>query len=356
MVSWTICISVIVGALLAFQAGANSSLGNRSKSSSSAVLWSFLSGTVPCIIYWLVEIQGGQRINTLDSIGANAIPWWAWAGGPLGLYYVGAITVLAPRLGAAACLGVIVAAQLATAVILDHYGLIGLPQHTAAPGRIVGIVLSVAGVTLVMYGDSMVYRITHRHRSKASAALEQAKPVGQLDQANQADLEVQDTNAPVPELAERIDWVWSAALLTGAFLAGAALAFQAGVSGYMGTMTTPGFSALYNFVFGDVLIPIYWFFEPNGRKALNLKELITTSPWWIWIGGLIGSGYVLSITFLIPLLGAATNLGTNIVAQIIAAMVLDHLGWMGFKVQRASYVRVFGALVLLVGVVMVSAF
>ena len=45
-----------------------------------------------------------------------------WCGGLLGAFYVGATIVLSPRLGAATLFGVIVAGQMATAVVLDHFG------------------------------------------------------------------------------------------------------------------------------------------------------------------------------------------------------------------------------------------
>jgi len=37
------------------------------------------------------------------------------------------------------------------AVVLDHFGLLHLPQHAASPGRVLGVVLIVAGVSLVAW-------------------------------------------------------------------------------------------------------------------------------------------------------------------------------------------------------------
>ena len=42
--------------------------------------------------------------------------------------------------------------QMAMAVVLDHYGLLGLPRHEVSLQRIAGLLLVVAGVVLVRRG------------------------------------------------------------------------------------------------------------------------------------------------------------------------------------------------------------
>jgi transporter family-2 protein len=57
--------------------------------------------------------------------------------------------VLAPKLGATATLGLIVAGQMMVSVILDHFGLVGYEEHRVNMWRILGVVLLLSGVILI---------------------------------------------------------------------------------------------------------------------------------------------------------------------------------------------------------------
>lgn len=77
-------------------------------------------------------------------------PWWMWlAGGFLGTAYLTGNIILAPKLGAAALVGFVVAGQVIFSVLLDHFGWLGFEQHTAGAGRLVGSGLLLVGVFLI---------------------------------------------------------------------------------------------------------------------------------------------------------------------------------------------------------------
>jgi transporter family-2 protein len=78
------------------------------------------------------------------------VPGWAWLGGLLGAGYVAVTTVLGPRLGAATLLALTLGGQMAAALLVDHYGVIGFPQNPVTPARLAGAALLVLGVILVM--------------------------------------------------------------------------------------------------------------------------------------------------------------------------------------------------------------
>jgi transporter family-2 protein len=68
----------------------------------------------------------------------------------LGAAYVASTTVLGPRLGAATLLALTLAGQMAAALAVDHYGVIGFPQSPLTASRLLGAALLVAGVLLIM--------------------------------------------------------------------------------------------------------------------------------------------------------------------------------------------------------------
>nr|WP_298911582.1 DMT family transporter [uncultured Nostoc sp.] len=63
--------------------------------------------------------------------------------------YLTATIVLAPLLGAATMIGLIILGQMLAAITLDHFGLVGFPVHPLSLWRIVGVILLITGVVFV---------------------------------------------------------------------------------------------------------------------------------------------------------------------------------------------------------------
>jgi transporter family-2 protein len=80
------------------------------------------------------------------------VPWYAWLGGLYGAFFVGVAAFAAPRIGVGVLLTAAVAGQLAAAVVLDHYGLLGLARHPISVTRVAGVLLVFAGAWLVRAG------------------------------------------------------------------------------------------------------------------------------------------------------------------------------------------------------------
>jgi len=78
-------------------------------------------------------------------------PWWYWiGGGGMGIIVVLTITVVTPRLGAAATIGLLIAGQLAMGVVIDRYGWFGVDQVALTWLRILGVLLLAAGALLAL--------------------------------------------------------------------------------------------------------------------------------------------------------------------------------------------------------------
>ena len=78
-------------------------------------------------------------------------PWWYWVGGGgMGVVVVLTITVVTPRLGATATIGLLIAGQLAMGVLIDRYGWFGVEQVPLNWPRIVGVLLLAVGALLAL--------------------------------------------------------------------------------------------------------------------------------------------------------------------------------------------------------------
>ena len=136
---------LLAGVGLAVQAPTNAALAKASGSVLLAALVSFIAGSVVLALTWAA----------MDRTAPSALrgaPAWAWAGGLYGACFVAAMAYAAPRLGLATTLTIAIASQLATALLLDHFGLLGLKVAPISLGKIAGVVLVLAGVVLVRRG------------------------------------------------------------------------------------------------------------------------------------------------------------------------------------------------------------
>ena len=92
----------------------------------------------------LLVMRGG-------NLGAwRDVPWYALAAGALGLVVLSAVSYTIPHIGVATTVTLIVVAQLVTAALLDHFGLLGATVRVLDPARLLGIVVLFAGTWLIM--------------------------------------------------------------------------------------------------------------------------------------------------------------------------------------------------------------
>ena len=134
----------VIGAFLPIQAALN---GKMSKAFNGPVVAGFISffvGTVALIIF----LASTKKLS-FSSESFSQTTWWMWLPGILGAIYIVGIIVLLPKLGVALSFGLVVAGQLIVALIMDHYGLLGMVVKQISIGRIVGVILLVAGVYLI---------------------------------------------------------------------------------------------------------------------------------------------------------------------------------------------------------------
>ena len=77
------------------------------------------------------------------------------------------------------------------------------------------------------------------------------------------------------------------------------------------------------------------------------------APWWVWVGGFLGAFYLVASVTTAPHLGAAALVVLLVAGQSVAALVLDHFGWVGFPVHEISPGRILGVGLLAAGVALV---
>ena len=88
-----------------------------------------------------------RPLPTLD--GVSTMPWWAPLAGLTGAVAVFAGLALIDKLGAGMVNGLLITANLATSLLIDHFGLLSAPTHGLNAWRVSGALLMAAGVFLI---------------------------------------------------------------------------------------------------------------------------------------------------------------------------------------------------------------
>jgi transporter family-2 protein len=149
MVLVFILMAFVIGLVIPLQSAINSSLRDTLHSGSVlAALVSFAVGTLALLV---ASVLTGQPFAALG--GLPRVAWWEWLGGALGAFFVFGSTLLAPRIGVAAMIALIVAGQVISSLVFDRYGLLGLPVRSISGVRLAGAALILAGAVLVNFGD-----------------------------------------------------------------------------------------------------------------------------------------------------------------------------------------------------------
>jgi transporter family-2 protein len=140
-----VVLALVGGAGVVVQVGVNSALRRYSGQAVWATLVSFIVGTSAIAVAFLATRQAWPA--RAQFAGA---PWWIWIGGLFGAAYVFSSIIAGTRLGAAPYLACVIVGQLLASILIDHFGWVGFPLHTASPGRIIGAILLLGGVALVL--------------------------------------------------------------------------------------------------------------------------------------------------------------------------------------------------------------
>lgn len=133
--------AIFCGAFIPVHAGMNASLSRAADHPVWATVLSF-GVSFLCLTGAVAYLRPG--IPSWSSLASA--PAWAWLGGIVGVGYVMASMVLAPRLGAASFIAAVVAGQMVMSLAVDHFGLLGFPRRPVEMARVIGILMVVGGV------------------------------------------------------------------------------------------------------------------------------------------------------------------------------------------------------------------
>ncbi len=140
-------------------------------------------------------------------------------------------------------------------------------------------------------------------------------------------------------------------LTTLAFFIGGLLPIQVGVNAELAKyINSPILAALVSFLVGGMCLILGAIIFKAPFPTLNQ---ITSLPVWLWGGGMIGAAVVLGSILAGPKIGALALVSLLLAGQLVASILIDHYGWLGFPIQKMNIQRLLGILLLVGGFLLV---
>jgi len=279
------------------QVGVNVQLGIALGHGLRSAFWSFF---IALAVIWPFSYTGPSYKTSLRA--ARSGPWYMWFAGPMGAFYVASSILLTPAMGVSLYFIFVVLGSLAASIVIDHTGLLGFPVRQTS-------LLRASGVALVLAGSVLAQDFSGTKGSEAG-------------------------------LVSLYSFI--------AFIAGALLPLQAALNGMrtrqMGSTLK---SAVVSFSTGVIALAIaaaITFVWTEWRCDISGVDDIPKL-----VAGVVSSLYVLSGIAIPPLLGFAPFFILMISGQLLASLVVDHLGAFSFQQKSATALRIIAVTLSITG-------
>ena len=89
------------------------------------------------------------------------------------------------------------------------------------------------------------------------------------------------------------------------------------------------------------------------RPPVPAMADVKQTAWWQWVGGPLGALIVLAGAALTPRLGAAAFVAAVIAGQLVCSALLDQFGLLGLAERELTPGRAAGAVLVILGAVMI---
>ena len=135
---------------------------------------------------------------------------------------------------------------------------------------------------------------------------------------------------------------------------GLLLPIQVGINSELAQrISSPVNASLFSFAIGTIGLMVCFLIVRDTWPNLNT---LSTIPKWLWLGGLIGAFAVFGGIISGPKIGLLSLVAFVLTGQLLASLILDHFGWLGFPVRELSLGRISGSVLLLVAVILIHKY
>jgi bacterial/archaeal transporter family-2 protein len=137
-------LAAVAGSAMAFQGTLNAALGKAVGLLEATLIVMFIGFFTALLSLYPLGLGKGNIFKLA------AAPWYSFLGGLLIVIITYAVVASIPRVGVANATTAIVAAQVITAVFIDHFGLFGMQAIPFSWWKIIGLVLLAVGTRFML--------------------------------------------------------------------------------------------------------------------------------------------------------------------------------------------------------------
>ncbi len=141
---WVYPLIIIAGVL---QAAGNSMNGALRHGMTNPYLAATVSFAL--VVFVFAALFAIRPLPAPSAAALASMPWWAPLGGITGAVAVFMGLLFVDRIGAGPFNGMTISANIIASLLIDRFGLLGMPVHALTAGRLAGGALMVAGILLI---------------------------------------------------------------------------------------------------------------------------------------------------------------------------------------------------------------
>jgi Uncharacterized protein conserved in bacteria len=304
-------LGITTGGFIPLQTSINSQLRNRVKTPFLSSLISFLVGTVFLII---LSVLTGSGIPLMNG-SLSALPWWGYLGGIIGMICLTINIFLFPILGSVQTVIIPMVGQILMSVVIDNFGWFYAKTSPLSLTKLLGIILVIAGIMITIALPSILSKKSNTTKS---------------------------TN-------RNQKLIWQIIALLDGF----AFSIESTINGHVGVvLKSPIYSAFLTFLIASVILIVINLIQGNFK---NMKFIASThTPWWNFLGGIIGGINIFINAFLVPQIGIGLATILGLLGQIIISLVIDNWGFLGAEINKINKLQITGILTIILGIVAIE--
>lgn len=142
---YLILLMLLIGFVLTLHLAMNAQVGVIVKNAKmgNAIFWTI--GAVTAIIIGLTSWEP-EVFSRLKEV-----PVWLLTAGIMGAALVFGIAWVMPQIGAGPAFVMMIAAQIITAMIFSHFGILGSPQEPVSVMKLLGALMLIGGASIVTF-------------------------------------------------------------------------------------------------------------------------------------------------------------------------------------------------------------
>ncbi|MDR3190793.1 MAG: DMT family transporter [Lactobacillaceae bacterium] len=307
-----IVLGLFAGLMLAAQNPINAKFSALVKSPLVASLFGYVIGVA--ILGVIVLVTGGGLLENIEAAMQTNMPVWFWLGGLCGAIYITAIIILFPKIGAVETVMLPTLGMIFSSIVIESFGWLEVTAIPLTVTRMLGLLILVGGMVIAVVVPTLNQR----------PMLQKAAPV----------------------VNGRLAW-----RIFG-FIAGVATTLQTTLNGHLGVVLHSTYQAtLIAFIVGLAVVASVMLVRE--RHAFRLV-LPAAKYWWGWVGGALGSFYVLFMTIMIPVLGPGLTVALPIIGVMFGSLFVQKFGLFGSIKAAVHIAQIIGVILMVGGILIIK--